>query len=202
MKARPTHWADALPPQRKEPDMTGLDARAAEVVEFWTLAGEDAWFTTNAEFDAGLHDRFRHLHFAAARRELDHWMDHPEGALALMILLDQFPRNCFRGTGHMFATDPLARYFARRAFDAGHVERVPQELRIFFVLPFEHSEDLADQHLSVELSAPYGEEFLNYAVIHRDIIERLGRFPHRNPALGRETTQEEQAFLEGGGFAG
>jgi uncharacterized protein (DUF924 family) len=129
-------------------------------------------------------------------------MDHPEGALALMVLLDQFPRNCFRGTGHMFATDPLARYFARKAFDAGHVAQVAKELQIFFVLPFEHSEDLADQHLCVELSAPYGEEFMKYAIDHRDIIERFGRFPHRNPALGRETTPEEQAFLDGGGFSG
>jgi uncharacterized protein (DUF924 family) len=182
--------------------MTGLHPRATEVVEFWRNAGQEAWFTKDADFDAGFHDQFRELHFAAARRELDHWMDHPEGALALMILLDQFPRNCFRGTGHMFATDPLARRFAQQAFDAGHVERVPEELRIFFVLPFEHSEDLADQHLSVELSAPYGEEFLRYAVIHRDIIERFGRFPHRNPALGRETTPEEKAFLNDGGFSG
>ncbi len=182
--------------------MAGIDPRATEVVEFWRNAGQEAWFTKDAEFDAGFHGRFRDLHFAAARRELDDWMDHPEGALALMILLDQFPRNCFRGTGHMFATDPLARYFARKAFDAGYVEKVAAELGIFFVLPFEHSEDLADQHLSVELSAPYGEEFLNYAVIHRDIIEKFGRFPHRNPALGRATTPEEQAFLDGGGFAG
>ena len=182
--------------------MAGLDARAAEVVRFWRDAGAEAWFTKDAKFDAGFHGRFRDLHFAAARRELDDWIDHPEGALALMILLDQFPRNCFRGTGHMFATDPLARYFARKAFDAGHVEQVAAELRIFFVLPFEHSEELADQHLSVELSAAHGEEFLNYAVIHRDIIERFGRFPHRNPALGRATTPEEQAFLDGGGFAG
>ncbi|MEW9805408.1 DUF924 family protein [Mesorhizobium sp. ZMM04-5] len=182
--------------------MAGPHPDAIDVVEFWSNAGQEAWFTKDADFDAGFHDRFRTLHFAAARRELDHWMDHPDGALALMILLDQFPRNCFRGTGHMFATDPLARHFARQAFEAGHVDRVPEELRIFFVLPFEHSEDLADQHLSVELSAPYGEEFMKYAVIHRDIIERFGRFPHRNPALGRQTTAEEKAFLDDGGFSG
>ena len=89
--------------------MGEVDPRAAEVVDFWRSAGPEAWFRKNAEFDAGFHDRFRELHFAAARRELDHWIDHPESALALMILLDQFPRNCFRGTGHMYATDPLAR---------------------------------------------------------------------------------------------
>ena len=89
--------------------MAELDPRAAEVVKFWRDAGEEAWFRKDAEFDAGFHDRFRDLHFAAARRELDRWIDHPESALALMILLDQFPRNCFRGTAHMYATDPLAR---------------------------------------------------------------------------------------------
>ena len=189
-------------PQKKEADLAGLDPRAAEIVRFWQDAGPEAWFRKDAEFDARFHDRFGDLHFAAARREFDQWIEQPEGALALMILLDQFPRNCFRGTGHMFATDPLARYFARKAYAAGIVEGVAGELQIFFVLPFEHSEDLADQQLSVELSAPYGEEFVKYAVIHRDIIERFGRFPHRNAALGRETTPEEQAFLDAGGFAG
>jgi uncharacterized protein (DUF924 family) len=182
--------------------MTELDPRAAEVVKFWHDAGYEAWFTKNAEFDAGFHDRFRELHFAAARREVDAWVDHPESALALMVLLDQFPRNCFRGTGHMFATDPLARRFARASLAAGHVERVAKELQRFFLLPFMHSEDLADQELCVELGAPHGEDFLKYAIIHRDIIEKFGRFPHRNPALGRETTPEEKAFLEDGGFAG
>jgi uncharacterized protein (DUF924 family) len=182
--------------------MVELDPRAAEIVQFWQHAGKEAWFTKDAAFDAGFHDRFRELHFAAARRELDHWIDNPESALALMIVLDQFPRNCFRGTAHMFATDPLARSFARKALEAGYIGRVSRELQIFFLLPFEHSEDLADQHLSVELFAPFGEEYLKYAIVHREIIERFGRFPHRNAALGRETTPDERAFLEGGGFAG
>jgi len=182
--------------------MTELDPRAAEVVNFWKEAGPEAWFRKDAAFDAVFHDQFRELHFAAARRELDGWLDHPEGALALMILLDQFPRNCFRGTAHMFATDPLARHFARRSLAAGHDAAIPQELQIFFLMPFEHSEDLEDQQLVVERAEPYGEEFINFAIIHRDIIERFGRFPHRNRALGRETTPAEQAFLDGGGFAG
>jgi uncharacterized protein (DUF924 family) len=179
-----------------------LDPRAAEVVQFWRQAGREAWFRKDAEFDAGFHDKFRELHFAAARREFDGWLDHPEGALALMILLDQFPRNCFRGTGHMFATDPLARSFARKSLAAGHDQAVAKELQIFFLMPFEHSEDIADQHVVVERAVPYGEEFVKYAVLHRDIIERFGRFPHRNPMLGRETTPEEKAFLDDGGFAG
>ena len=119
-----------------------------------------------------------------------------------MILLDQFPRNCFRGTAHMFATDPLARYFARRALDAGHDQAVEQSLRMFFLLPFEHSENLADQHFCVEKMLPLGDELLQYAITHRDIIHRFGHFPHRNAVLGRETTPDEQAFLDSGGFAG
>jgi uncharacterized protein (DUF924 family) len=182
--------------------MPQIDPRAAEVVRFWKDAGQKAWFEKDKTFDTTFHDSFLDLHYAAAARELDGWMEHPEGALALMILLDQFPRNCFRNTGHMFATDPLARHFARAAVAAGHIEKVDWELQIFFLLPFEHSEDLADQHLSVELFAPHDEDYLRYAVVHRDIIEKFGRFPHRNPALGRETTVEEKAFLESGGFSG
>lgn len=182
--------------------MAELDPRAAEVVAFWREAGEDAWFTKDADFDTGFHDRFRELHFAAARREIDDWIGHPEGALALMILLDQFPRNCFRGTAHMFATDPLARRFARKALEAGHIEAVDKKLRLFFLLPFEHSENLDDQLLCIEQTALFAEEYMKYAIEHRDIIEKFGRFPHRNRALGRETTPEEQAFLDGGGFAG
>ncbi len=182
--------------------MQELDPRAAEVVKFWRDAGYEAWFRKDAEFDETFHDEFRELHFAAARRELDDWMEHPEGALALMILLDQFPRNCFRGTAHMFATDPLARYFARRALDAGHDRAVEQSLRMFFLMPFEHSENLADQHFCVEKMLPLGDELLEYAIIHRDIIHRFGHFPHRNAVLGRVTTPDEQAFLDSGGFAG
>jgi uncharacterized protein (DUF924 family) len=102
----------------------------------------------------------------------------------------------------MFATDPLARSFARKSLAAGHDQAVAKELQIFFLMPFEHSEDIADQHVVVERAVPYGEEFVKYAVLHRDIIERFGRFPHRNPMLGRETTPEEKAFLDDGGFAG
>ena len=182
--------------------MTALDPRAAEVFKFWRDSGPEAWFRKDTEFDTGFHDRFRELHFAAARREFDHWIDHPESALALMILLDQFPRNCFRGTAHMFATDPLARHFARKALDAGHLEAMERNLRVFFLLPFEHSEDIGDQLFCIEQTALFAEEYMKYAIEHRDIIERFGRFPHRNQALGRETTPDEQAFLDGGGFAG
>lgn len=182
--------------------MAELDTRFAEVVGFWRDAGADAWFRKDDAFDAEFRERFLDLHFAAARRELDDWADRPEGALALMILLDQFPRNCFRGSGHMYATDPLARYFARAALAAGYDQQVEQAVRLFFYLPFEHSENLDDQYISVELSIPLGDEVLKYALEHRDIIQRFGRFPHRNRMLGRETSPDEQAFLDSGGFAG
>ena len=182
---------------------TTVDERALDVTRFWREAGPDAWFRKDDAFDADFRARFLDLHYAAARRELDGWVEHPEGVLALTILLDQFPRNCFRGTGHMFATDPLARYFADRAIAAGHDLALDEALRAFVYLPFEHSESLEDQERSVALfSANCPESFLPYAIEHRDIITRFGRFPHRNRALGRETTAEEQQYLDDGGFAG
>lgn len=182
--------------------MTELDERALAVTTFWRQAGEDAWFEKNESFDADFRNRFLDLHLAAARRECDHWGDHAEGSLALMILLDQFPRNCFRGTGHMCATDPLARHFAAKAIAAGHDLVLDEDVRVFLYLPFEHSELLADQIRSVELTTAGASEYLKYAVEHRDIIQRFGRFPHRNRMLGRETTPDEQTFLDGGGFSG
>ncbi len=182
--------------------MTAFDERARSVTRFWREAGEDAWFEKNDIFDADFRSRFLDLHFAAARRECDAWSGHAEGSLALMILLDQFPRNCFRGSGHMFATDPLARHFAAKAIAAGHDLALEGKLRVFLYLPYEHSELAADQDRSVELTTAKAPEYIKYAVEHRDIIQRFGRFPHRNKMLGRETTADEQAFLDGGGFSG
>ena len=175
---------------------------AQAVVNFWREAGAAAWFARDADFDADFRRRFEAAHMAAARRELDPWLGTPEGALALMILLDQFPRNSYRGTAHMFATDALALSLARRALELGHDQRIDPALRLFFYLPFEHSENLADQARAVELCRPLGDPFDRYAVIHHEVIARFGRFPHRNAAFGRETTSEEQAFLDAGGFAG
>ncbi|TPI23090.1 DUF924 family protein [Mesorhizobium sp. B4-1-1] len=182
--------------------MAELDPRALSVTRFWRDAGGDAWFEKNDAFDADFHSRFLELHSAAARRECDHWNTHAEGSLALMILLDQFPRNCFRGTGHMFATDPLARYFADKAIAAGQDLELEELVRVFLYLPFEHSELLADQERSVALTAAKAPEYLKYAEEHLEVIRRFGRFPHRNRMLGRATTAEEQAFLDGGGFSG
>lgn len=175
---------------------------AAEVLTFWKEAGRDKWFRKDAAFDAAIRGRFLDAHFAASRGEFDDWGATAEGSLALLLLLDQFPRNMFRGSGHAFATDGLARAVATRAVDAGQDLEVDESLRAFFYLPFEHSEDLDDQERSVVLCEPLGPDMLKWAVLHRDIIARFGRFPHRNACLGRETTPEEQAFLDEGGFSG
>lgn len=175
------------------------DAQA--VVDFWRQAKRH-WFRKSPAFDQEFSERFIDLHFAAARGELGAWNLVPAGSLALMILLDQFPRNAFRGTAHMYATDPLARHYARQAEALGHMEQVEEALRLFFCLPFAHSEDLADQDLSIALHTRLGESLMFHAREHRDIIQRFGRFPHRNALLLRDTTAEEQAFLDAGGFAG
>ena len=181
--------------------MTGT-VDAAAVVAFWRDAGYAKWFQGGARFDDDCRDRFHGAHFAAARREFEDWMDSAEGALALMLLLDQIPRNIFRGSGHAFATDPLARHYAARALAAGFDRQCDPELRLFFYMPFEHSEDAADQARSVELFTAMGDDnYLKYALAHRDAIARFGRFPHRNRGLGRENTPDEQAWLDaGGGF--
>jgi uncharacterized protein (DUF924 family) len=175
----------------------------ADVVSFWIEAGPKAWFKKSEAFDAQIRRKFEALHFTASRGELDDWAQTPDGALALLLLLDQFPRNLFRGSPHAFATDPLARRVARAAIDRGFDARVASELRQFFYLPFEHSEHLEDQDTSVALCAASGDADLEkWAKIHRDIIARFGRFPHRNACLGRTTTEPESAFLKSGGFAG
>jgi len=179
----------------------------AEIVTFWTNAGPKQWFAKSDAFDQAIRTGFEAHHHAAARGELDAWGVTAQGALALLLLLDQFPRNLFRNSGHAFATDGKARALARTAVSAGLDQQVATELRPFFYLPFEHSEDLADQDESIRLCERHRDltgdaDTLKWAHLHRDIIVRFGRFPHRNAALGRVTTAEELAFLEGGGFSG
>jgi uncharacterized protein (DUF924 family) len=179
-----------------------IPALARDLVDFWRDAGPAAWFRKDAVFDAAFGEQFHAAHFAAARQELGAWMDHHESALALILLLDQYPRNAFRGTGHMFATDGLALSYARQALEAGFLSLVEPTLRGFVCLPFMHAEDLDAQEESVALYTAHAPDSLSWALDHRDIIRRFGRFPHRNAALGRETTTEEQRFLDDGGFAG
>ena len=173
-----------------------------DVVQFWLDAGSASWFRKDAAFDDHFREKFAAAHEAAALGRLDDWLTDADGALALLILLDQYPRNSFRGTASMFATDARALDVAKRAIARGFDTTVDPSLRPFFYLPFMHSEHIEDQDRALELYAPLGEESLRYAIIHRDIIVRFGRFPHRNPLLGRVTTREEQQFLDAGGFAG
>jgi uncharacterized protein (DUF924 family) len=175
---------------------------AADCLAFWVEAGYEKWFTKDLDFDEEFRGRYLDLHYAAARREHDDWIETPDGALALMILLDQFPRNAFRGTGHMFATDPLARMYARMAIERGHDGHFGDPLSAFLYLPFEHSEDIEEQKLSVKLFNQLGGDWTKYSDEHHEIIARFGRFPHRNRALGRTSTPEELQFLADGGFAG
>lgn len=186
---------------RMPPSPARTPAPEHAVVDFWQQSSAH-WFSKSERFDRAFRTRFLALHEAAARGELAHWAATPEGALALLILLDQFPRNAFRGTPRMYATDLQARAIARDGLARGHMQAVPVPLRLFFCLPFAHSEELADQDLSVELNARLGPVWRSHAIGHRDIVRRFGRFPHRNPILGRAMTRAEQAFLDGGGFAG
>ena len=178
------------------------DASAAGIVAFWRGAGMAKWFNGGPAFDAECRERFRDAHLSASRGEMAGWLADQESALALLILLDQIPRNIYRGSGHAFATDGLARRCAIEAIKAGHDAHSAADLRGFFYLPFEHSESMADQHRSVELFAALGNDSMyEYALKHRAVIEQFGRFPYRNAVLGRVSTPEELAWLvAGGGF--
>lgn len=183
-----------------------------DVLAFWfgppgeALAFRQQWFKRDNEFDAAIRSRFLAAVEAALLGELDHWADGPDGALALVIVLDQFPRNLFRGSARAFAGDEAARRHATQALTQGWVQSLAPLQRLFVYLPFEHSESLADQDRSVALTRPWQDQpdfagFYDYAVRHRDAIRRFGRFPHRNAVLGRESTTREAAWIaEHGGF--
>lgn len=175
---------------------------SADVIAFWRAAGPEAWFAKDDAFDDRFRATFGQAHEAAVRGELAAWEETPEGALALILLLDQFPRNCFRDTARMFESDELAVAAADRAVARGQDLALPDELRVFAYLPYEHAEDMALQEKAVALIRPLGADWLRFAEVHRDIIARFGRFPHRNELLGRVSTPEELEFLAAGGFAG
>ena len=179
------------------------DVGPAGILAFWREAGRERWYRRNEAFDADVRRRFLALYRQAAAGELASWETSDDGTLALVILLDQFPRNMFRGTPQAFASDPLARDVARGALERGVDRRVDPALREFLYMPFMHSEHLPDQELCIALFEHAGHaESLTYAREHAGIIRRFGRFPHRNRLLGRETSPDEQAFLDNGGFAG
>jgi uncharacterized protein (DUF924 family) len=174
----------------------------AGILAFWRDAGPKRWYTPDEAFDAEVRRRFFSLWQRATAGELSSWEASDDGALALVIVLDQFPRNMFRGDARTYASDAEAREVAHRAIERGVDARIDGALREFLYLPFMHSEHLADQLRCVELERAAGHtESLKWAEHHAEIIRRFGRFPHRNRLLGRETTPDEQAFLDQGGFS-
>jgi uncharacterized protein (DUF924 family) len=192
-----------------------VPSRAGEVLDFWFgQEGDpeygrfrDEWFRKDPSFDARVTRQFADLYEEAAAGHLDGWREDPESCLALVIVLDQFPRNMFRGDGRTHAQDDRALEASKYAVEHALDRELPAFQRMFLYMPFMHSENVEDQRRSVELferlaNERDGPDVVTYAVAHRDIVERFGRFPHRNGILGRETTPEEAVFLttEGSSF--
>ena len=182
------------------------DHRASEVLDFWFGAGPERgkshkrWFEKDAAFDAEVKTRFLPLYERISTQRL--WLEGAANCLARIVVLDQFPRNMFRGEARAFGSDALALETARLVLERGYDRAALPVERLFMYLPFEHSESLADQRRACELMQPLGGEWYDYALRHKAIIERFGRFPHRNAILGRESTPDEIAFLKqpGSGF--
>lgn len=185
-----------------EPVVAAKATQAAEVVNFWRESGPAKWFAKDPIFDLVFRERFLPLHEAAVRGELQSWASYAQGVLALVILLDQFPRNAFRGTARMYASDAQALAVADRSIAAGLDVALDAEMRLFLYLPFGHAEDQKHQERSVDLNRALRPIDLRHAQHHHDIVRRFGRFPHRNPLLGREMTPEEQKYLDEGGYLG
>lgn len=173
---------------------------STEIIAFWRKAGPAVWFAVDPAFDAGIRMRFEQAHLAASAGLDESWAKTAEGALAYLLLTDQFPRNIYRNSAHAFATDALARAMADRALAAGFDMAAEPQLRMFFYMPFQHHEDPASQARSIGLFTRHREltgdaEGLRYASEHARLIDRFGRFPHRNAVLGRESTQDERDHL-------
>ncbi len=180
---------------------------AEELLSFWlTEVGEKGWYTGGAALNRTITERYQAVWEAAQAEGHLGWCMTPRSMLALLILLDQFPRNMFRGTAQAYATDPLARRIATRALDLGWDRRLPEPERQFFYTPLLHSECLGDQERCVRLikerMPDQGATHLLHARAHREVIRRYGRFPHRNAELGRPSTPDEQGFLDGAGYRG
>ena len=175
-----------------------------DVLDFWFAAGPEKWFTKSDAFDADIRRLFGTLHGEAASGKHDNWADEPRGALALILLLDQFSRNLYRNDHRAFAQDAKALALADMAVARRFDVETPETARKWFYMPYMHSEDLAAQERALGYFAGRLDdpETMKFAVEHRDIVRRFGRFPHRNAVLGRRTTPEEQSFLDAGGFKG
>ncbi|EJF89101.1 DUF924 family protein [Bartonella tamiae] len=183
--------------------MDEITLKPRDVLDFWLAAGRDQWFAKNEAFDQTITQRFKKLWQKALAGRLNHWSDDDEGLMALILILDQFPRNMFRDDARAFCSDKQAKKFTEKALNISLDKRVDPSLRGFIYLPLEHSEHIDDQTRSLELFQKLGNDsMLSYAQLHYDIIAKFGRFPHRNKALGRITTPQEQDFLDNGGFKG
>jgi uncharacterized protein (DUF924 family) len=181
-----------------------MDIQSQDILDFWLdEIGPQGWYRQDDEIDQRIRDRFIEAWHAARRNELECWSIDPRRCLALIILLDQFPRNMFRDSAQAFASDDQARAVAKAALRRGFDEGTAMPARQFFYLPLMHSESLPDQERSVRLFQLSGEgrDNLDHARAHRAIIRRFGRFPYRNGPLGRVTTEAEQAWLADGGYA-
>ncbi len=182
-----------------------MDPRIDGVLDFWlTEVGAERWYVPDDTLDRRIAERFREAWAAAHVGELDHWIARPIGALALMILLDQFPRNIFRGEPGAFGSDAHALSLAKTAVNLGHDLRTPEPERQFFYLPLMHSEVLSDQERCVRLlmlrMPDDGDKNLTHAIKHREVIRRFGRFPSRNAALGRTDTDAELTYRTENGY--
>lgn len=174
-----------------------------DVTGFWEQAGESRWFFKDAAFDGALKVRFGDALARARDGAFDHWAETPERVLGLVILLDQVSRNIHRGSPLAFAADQKALRLVRDLVGRGFHQKLPAPRAQWFIVPFEHAEDIDAQRRGVALFQSMGlSDMAHWARVHLDIIVRFGRFPHRNPVLGRVSTPAELAFLRAGGFAG
>ena len=180
-----------------------MDKLAEEILDFWTNAGMEAWYKVSDEFDDGIKARFKQAWTDALAGKHSDWQLDAKSALALIILLDQFPRNMFRGDGNSFASDRMALCVAKKAIEHNFDLEIDGVMRQFFYLPFMHSESLMDQDAAVRAFCTRmpGTNNLLHARAHRKVIRDFGRFPYRNDALGRESTDKEIAYLDAGGYA-
>jgi uncharacterized protein (DUF924 family) len=174
------------------------DELVAEIIDFWFSADvQPMWFNATPEFDALLRDRYEQTWGRARAGVYDHWAQEPLSALALVIILDQFPLNMFRQDARQYSTEAHARSIAGQLIASGQDQQLSDRQKAFLYLPYMHSEKLEDQDFAVELYQKAGlDDNLRYAHHHRDVVKRFGRFPHRNEALGRQSTEEEIEYLK------
>ena len=183
-------------------------ATADDIITFWRESGPDAWFTKDDAFDATIRERFEATWHAARRGELDDWAETPQGLLALVLVLDQFSRNLARDSAAAYESDDEGVRLACQALERGWIDDLMRDeatrpVAVFALMPFMHSESIVDQNAGVAaMLRPEWANNFDFAVVHRDIIARFGRFAHRNPVLGRRTTPAERDYLESGGFGG